>query len=95
MISNAAIIAELEFLTLIDMEPRRKAEMGNFGSKGGLHRIIPADEDHWADRLDLPNYFRRVPLDPGIGTGEPSDQGRPGQELIQPTRTQENEMEEG
>jgi hypothetical protein len=39
--------------------------MGQFGSKGGLRKILPLNDNHSSDRVGIPFYFRRVALNFG------------------------------
>lgn len=33
--------------------------MGNFGSKGGLRRFVPVDQERSSDKKELSHFFRR------------------------------------
>ncbi len=57
--------------------------MGQFGSKGGLSRIVAKDESN-SSRLDLPFYFRRVVLDSKSGEFRPCPQVGLTQDVVRP-----------
>jgi hypothetical protein len=65
--------------------------MGNFGSKGGLHRIAPVSEDHSSEQFVLSDYFRRVT--PSPGEEQPSAQEQLIREIVQASHTEDKKEE--